>query len=110
MTPRVLVMGRKPGIVEAVHEKFGAQPVTWAYIQSVAMLPRYPFGRYGGGVGLRYARTSDRRDHRRAPNVTIHLKDRASAVAEVDRHVSDKRGCGMIITTTPTIDGHPIKD
>lgn len=30
MTPRVLVMGRKPGIVEAVHEKFGAQPVTWA--------------------------------------------------------------------------------
>ena len=85
MTPRVLVMGRKPGIVEAVHEKFGAQPVTWAEAGTEAdilqALQDYPDIRLAAmGAGL----DDDTRGRPIAviaaarPDVTIHLEDRAS--------------------------------
>ena len=85
MTPRVLVMGRKPGIVEAVHEKFGAQPVTWAEAGTEAVilqaLQDYPDIRLAAmGAGL----DDDTRGRLIAviaaarPDVTINLKDRAS--------------------------------
>ena len=85
MTPRVLVMGRKPGIVEAVHEKFGAQPVTWAEAGTEAdilqALQDYPDIRLAAmGAGL----DADTRGRLIAviaaarPDVTINLKDRAS--------------------------------
>ena len=85
MIPRVLVMGRKPGLVKAVHEKFGPQPVTWAEavteVDILKALQCCPDIRLAGmGAGLDY-------DTRRRLigvitaarlNVTIHLKDRAS--------------------------------
>lgn len=85
MTPRVLVMGRKPGIVEAVHEKFGPQPVTWAEagteVDILKALQGYPDIRLAAmGAGL----DDETRGRLIAviaaarPDVTIHLKDRAS--------------------------------
>ena len=85
MTPRVLVMGRKPGIVEAVHEKFGAQPVTWAeagteadILQALQDYPDIRLAAMGAGLddvtrGRLIAVIAAQRT-----DVTIHLKDRAS--------------------------------
>ena len=78
MTPRVLVIRCKFGIVEAVPQNFGAQPVTWVEAGIVQVLRDFPVISLAGiGVGL-HDKTRERVVGGiavKASHVSIRLKD-----------------------------------
>ena len=83
MTPRVLVVGRKRGIFEAVHQKFGVQPAISAEGGNEADIVQASRDH----LDIRLAAMGTGRDdttrgrlmgviEEKAPLVSIHLKDR----------------------------------
>ena len=81
MTPRVLVIGCKFGLVEAALQNFGAQPVTWVAAGIVQILRDCPVISLAG-IGVALHDTTRERVVGgiavKASHVSIHLKDRES--------------------------------